>query len=125
MARKKKILIVEDEKPIVEYIEALLGLSGYETIVAMDGRRAIDTARESFPDLILLDVMLPKLNGFDVCKIIRQDPALAKTPVVMLTSLNQVGDIDKAYEVGATDYITKPFDSNKLIPKIKKNLGEE
>lgn len=121
---KKKILIVEDEKEIADPIQALLHLSGYETVLSMDGRDAVEKAREVVPDIILLDVMLPRLNGLDACKIIKEDPRLKQVPVIMLTGLNQLGDAEKAFEMGASDYLSKPFDVDRLIAKIKKLVGD-
>jgi len=119
---KKKVLIVEDDPTISQPVEALLGLSGYETHLAADGRDAVYKARDVKPDIILLDVVLPVLNGFDVCKLLREDPATKAIPVIMLTSLSQVGDAEKAFDMGATDYLAKPFDVDRLLEKIKKQL---
>lgn len=124
MAAKKKILIAEDERAIAEFIEALLGLNNYQTAIASNGREAVDKARDLFPDLILLDVMMPKLSGLDVCKILREDPAFKSTKIMMLTSLTQMGDAEKAFEVGANDYLGKPFEAERLLQKIKKILGD-
>jgi DNA-binding response OmpR family regulator len=121
-AVKKKILIVEDDRAIAEYVEALLSLNAYDTQVAYHGREAVDKAREFFPDLILLDIMLPKLSGLDVCKLLREDAAFNKTKIVMLTSLTQMGDAEKAFNVGANDYLGKPFEADRLLQKIKKHL---
>ncbi|HOW28919.1 MAG TPA: response regulator [Elusimicrobiota bacterium] len=121
---KKKILVVEDERAIAEYLEALLGLSGYTIQISMDGKAAVEQAREWFPDLVLLDIMLPKLNGFDVCKILKQDAALKNVPIIMLTSLSQMGDVERAFDSGANDYLSKPIDAERLVQKIKKYLPE-
>jgi two-component system, OmpR family, alkaline phosphatase synthesis response regulator PhoP len=122
--KKKKVLIVEDEPPIAEFLEVLLNLSGYDTRIARDGRAGIETAREFFPDLILLDILLPKVSGFDVCKILREDAAFKNTIIIMLTALTQLGDTEKAFSLGATDYLGKPIDSDRLLQKIRKHLGE-
>ncbi len=124
MAKKKKILIVEDERDAAEFVESLLILGGYETHISRDGQDAINRARNLFPDLILLDIMLPKLNGFEVCKLLKRDPALQSTPIIMVTSLHQMGDAEKAFAVGANDYITKPYDSTRLMAKVKKHLPQ-
>jgi DNA-binding response OmpR family regulator len=123
VAKKRKILVVEDDKAVADYLESLLDVQGYDVQVCMNGRDAVKTAREIFPDLVLLDVMLPDINGYAVCKLIRQDPALAKTPIVMVTSLNQIGDVDNAFTAGADDYLTKPFELERLLQKVKKHLG--
>lgn len=121
---KKKVLIAEDERAIAEFIEALLNLNNYQTVIAANGREAVDKARDVFPDLVLLDIMMPKLSGLDVCKILREDPAFKNTKIMMLTSLTQMGDAEKAFEVGANDYLGKPFEAERLLQKIKKLLGE-
>ncbi len=124
MAQKKKILIVDDEHNIAEYLQTLLSLSGYETIMAFDGRAGVTEARDKKPNLILLDIMMPKLNGIDTCQLIKEDSSIKSIPIVMLTSLSQMSDIEKAFAAGAVDYITKPFDTQRLIQKVKKHLGE-
>ena len=119
---RKKILIADDDKSIAECLEILLGLSGYEVLVAFDGQEAVMKARSAVPDLILLDMVMPKLSGFDACKIIKTDPALQHIPVIALTSLSQMGNIDKAYTAGADDYQHKPFDNAHLLGKVEKLL---
>jgi DNA-binding response OmpR family regulator len=124
MAAKKKILVVDDDKNIVDFVQNLLNLSGYDATIAVDGRSAITKAREILPNLILLDIMMPNLNGIDTCHIIKDDAGLKSIPVIMLTSLSQMNDIEKAFAAGASDYMTKPFDAQRLLQKIKKHLGE-
>jgi CheY-like chemotaxis protein len=121
---RKKILIADDDKSVAECLEILLGLSGYEVFVAGDGQEAVQKARIVVPDLILLDMIMPKLNGFDACKIIKNDPVLRKIPLIALTSLTQMGDMEKAYAAGADDYQHKPFDNGRLLGKVKKYLPE-
>ena len=120
---RKKILIADDDKSIAECLEILLGLSGYEVFVAFDGQQAVKQAQSVVPDLILLDMVMPKLSGFDACKIIKNDPALRHIPVIALTSLTQMGDMEKAYTAGADDYQHKPFDNVHLLEKVKKLLA--
>jgi two-component system, OmpR family, alkaline phosphatase synthesis response regulator PhoP len=119
---RKKILIADDDKSVAECLEILLGLCGYEVLVAFDGQEAVKTARSVVPDLILLDMVMPKLSGFDACKIIKDDPALRHIPVIALTSLSRMGNIEKAYSAGADDYQHKPFDNDHLLEKVKKLL---
>lgn len=119
---KKKILVVEDEPDIAESLDARLGLADYEVVIAHDGQEGVTKARAEKPDLILLDVMLPKIDGFEVCRILRSESATKNTPVIMLTALQSLGDVDKAFEVGATAYISKPFTNERLLAKVKKLL---
>ena len=104
---EKTVLIVEDERAIVEILKFNLKREGYETMEALDGETGLKLALEGDPDLILLDVMLPKLNGFDICAAIRK--AGRVTPVIMLTAREEETDKVFGLEAGADDYITKPF----------------
>ncbi|MCX8075208.1 MAG: response regulator transcription factor [Clostridia bacterium] len=115
----KKILIVDDEKPIVDILKFNLEKEGYTTIEAYDGEEAVQKALSENPDLILLDVMLPKLDGFTVCKKIRQS---LNCPILMLTAKEDVVDKIIGLELGADDYMTKPFSIRELIARIKANL---
>ena len=115
----KKILIVDDEKPIVDILKFNLEKEGYTTIEAYDGEEAIEKAIAEKPDLILLDVMLPKLDGFTVCKKLRQT---LTCPILMLTAKEDVVDKIIGLELGADDYMTKPFSIRELIARIKANL---
>jgi len=116
----KKILIVEDEKNIVDILSFNLGREGYETLAAYDGAAGLKLALEQDPDLILLDLMLPKMNGFDVCKAVREkDPS---TPIIMLTARESESDKVFGLEVGADDYITKPFSMRELLARVKANI---
>jgi len=115
----KKILIVDDEKPIVDILKFNLEKEGYKTIEAYDGEQAVEMAFESNPDLIILDVMLPKMDGFSVCKKIRQK---LTCPIIMLTAKEEVVDKIIGLELGADDYMTKPFSIRELTARIKANL---
>lgn len=116
----KKILIVEDEKNIVDILSFNLSREGYDTLEAYDGAAGLKLALEEHPDLILLDLMLPKMNGFDVCKAVREQDS--STPIIMLTA--REGESDKVFglEVGADDYITKPFSMRELLARVKANI---
>lgn len=118
-----KILIVEDEPAIAENLQALLNAKGYEVSLAGDGSAGVAQARKDKPDVVLLDVMLPKMGGFDVCRILKMDPAFAKTKVVMITGLGRMGDVETAFKNGADDYIIKPFDAERLFKKLDKVLA--
>ena len=117
---KKKILIVDDEKPIVEILTYNLHKEGYETIEAYDGEQAITLALTQKPDLILLDIMLPKVDGLTVCKRIRH--TLTNVPILILSAKDEEIDKILGLELGADDYITKPFSVRELMARVKGNL---
>ena len=116
----KKILIVDDEKSIVDILKFNLEKSGYQTVCAYDGQEGLRCAREENPDLILLDVMLPYMNGFDVCKAIRDDGS--NVPIIMLTAREEENDKIFGLELGADDYITKPFSVRELMARVGTNI---
>ena len=116
----KKILIVEDEKNIVDILSFNLSREGYETLEAYDGAAGLKLALEEDPDLILLDIMLPRMNGFDVCKAVREKNT--SIPIIMLTVREEESDKVFGLEVGADDYITKPFSMRELMARIKANI---
>ncbi|MDO4563246.1 MAG: response regulator YycF [Clostridia bacterium] len=116
---ERTILIVDDEKPIVDILKYNLKNSGYNVIEAYDGEEGLKAALEKKPDLILLDVMLPKMDGFEVCKRIREK---FQTPILMLTAREEEVDKVLGLELGADDYITKPFSVRELLARVKANL---
>jgi DNA-binding response OmpR family regulator len=117
-----KILVVDDEPDAVELICFNLKASGFEVTSAADGAAALKAARLHLPDLILLDLMLPEIDGLEVCKLLRRDPATAAIPIVMLTA--RAAEIDRVLglELGADDYVTKPFSPRELVLRIRKLL---
>jgi len=115
----RKILIVDDEKPIVDLISFNLKKEGHETIEAHDGEEAYNLALSEKPDLILLDVMLPKMDGFTVCRKLREK---ISTPIIMITAKEEEVDKVLGLELGADDYMTKPFGIRELIARVKANL---
>ena len=120
MDPKKKVLIVEDEKNIVDILRFNLQRAGYDTLEAFDGQDGLDKALSENPDLILLDVMLPKMNGFDVCKAIRAQGS--SVPVIILTAREEESDKVLGLEIGADDYITKPFSMRELVARVGANI---
>ena len=120
----KKILIVDDEPDLLEMVQISLETEGYECIVAYDGFRALDRARREKPDLIILDVMLPGLNGYKICRLLKFDEQYKHIPIIMLTAEAQEKDRLVGEETGADYYMTKPFAADKLIAKVAELLGK-
>lgn len=112
----KKILVVDDEKKIVDIVKAYLEKEGYQVVVAYDGISALELAKSQSPDLIVLDLMLPEISGWDVCRQLRKN---SDTPIIMLTARDEVPDRIVGLELGADDYITKPFSPNELVSRIR------
>jgi DNA-binding response OmpR family regulator len=118
-----RILIVDDEPNIVVSLEFLMKREGYETAVASDGEAALAALAEKTPDLVVLDVMLPKLNGFEVCQRIRADPRWRAVKVVMLTARGRETEVAKGMAVGADAYVTKPFSTREVVAQIRQLLA--
>ncbi len=116
----KKILVVEDERNIVDILTFNLQREGYDTLEALDGAAGLRLALEQDPDLILLDLMLPKLDGFQVCRTLREQSRA--TPIIMLTAREEETDKVLGLELGADDYITKPFSMRELLARVKSNI---
>jgi len=116
---KEKILIVEDEKDIVKMLNYNLKKEGLKTLSVRNGEDAIDSARSEHPDLIILDLMLPGIDGLEVCKTLKGDSKSASIPIIMLTAKGQESDKVVGLELGADDYVTKPFSPRELIARIK------
>lgn len=116
----KKVLIVEDDQLIFSILSRELTGAGYEVLNAFDGEQAITTTREQRPDLILLDILLPRKNGFEVLQALKADPELASIPVVILSNLGQPEDIQKGRELGAIDYMVKvEFEPKQIVAKVR------
>jgi len=115
----KSILIVEDETDIMNLIAWHLGNDGYTTFQAPDGQKGLELAEEKLPDLILLDLILPGMDGLEVCKSLHQNPSTKSIPVVMLTARGEEVDRIVGFELGADDYIVKPFSPRELILRIR------
>ena len=120
MAEEKTVLIVEDEKNIVDILRFNLERKGYKTLEAYDGEEGLRMAREDRPDLILLDIMLPKMIGFDVCEALRKGGD--NVPIILLTAREEEDDKVRGLEIGADDYITKPFSMREVIARVEANI---
>ena len=120
MDQKKTVLIVEDEKNIVDIIRFNLQREGYNTLEAYDGEAGLAAAEQNNPDLVLLDVMMPKMSGFEVCKALRKNGS--NVPVIILTAREEEEDKILGLEIGADDYITKPFSMRELLARVKANI---
>jgi len=114
-----RILIVEDDPDIVELVAYNLDEEGYETLSALDGQQGIASARQHRPDLIILDIMLPECDGFEVCRTLKADPATAQIPILILSAKSQETDKVVGLELGADDYVTKPFSPRELIARVR------
>jgi DNA-binding response OmpR family regulator len=121
-----RILIVDDEPNIVVSLEFLMRREGYAVSVARDGEEGLASIRAELPDLVLLDVMMPKLNGYDVCQQVRSDPALARIRIVLLTAASaRSADVDKGLALGDDAYIPKPFGTRDLVIQVHSLLDAE
>ena len=123
MNKKKRILIVDDEEDIVSLIRMSLNLANFDTLEALSGRQALELLKKDKPDLILLDIMMPEMDGYEVCRQIKRNRKLKKVPVVMLTAKGQKNDAEEGLESGADDYIIKPFDPYELGERVREMLG--
>jgi two-component system phosphate regulon response regulator PhoB len=121
---KTRILVVDDEPDVLDLVTYNLGQAGFQTDTAADGAEALRKARASVPDLILLDLMLPEMDGLEVCKLLRRDPKTSAIPIIMLTA--RASEIDRivGLELGAADYVPKPFSPRELVLRVKKRLEQ-
>jgi two-component system, OmpR family, alkaline phosphatase synthesis response regulator PhoP len=120
----KKILVVDDEPDLVETVRYPLEMEGYQVLVAYNGEDGLNQARKDGPDLIILDLMLPKLDGYKVCRLLKFDERYKHIPILMLTAKTQEKDKLLGKETGADEYMTKPFDIDKLLEKVKSYLSK-
>jgi len=118
----KKVLVVDDQKDNVFVLEDRLKREGYEILKAFNGQKCIEIAEEQMPDIILLDVMMPGLSGFEVCKILTSSKVTKNIPVILVTALNEAADLNEGFLAGAFDYIKKPFNRIELIARVKAAL---
>jgi len=114
--RKTRILVVDDELSIIKFLRATLKAENYEALAAMDGAEALQTIEMELPDLVILDIMMPKVDGFEVCRRLRE---WSQIPIIMLSARGDEGDKVKCLELGADDYVTKPFGASELVARVK------
>lgn len=117
-----RILIVDDDKEVVRLMRAYLEQAGFETLVAYDGETALHVMRREKPDLLLLDLMLPDRDGWEVTRVVRSDPGLSQTPIIMLTARVDVTDRIVGLAMGADDYVTKPYDPREVVARVRARL---
>jgi two-component system alkaline phosphatase synthesis response regulator PhoP len=122
-ATPSRVLIVEDEQNILLSLEFLLGKEGYLVNTACDGAAALRALQEQAPDLVLLDVMLPLIDGFELCRLIRENPALRGTRIMLLTARGREAEIARGLALGADSYLTKPFSTRDLMEKVRSLLS--
>lgn len=120
----KKILIVDDEQDIVESLKFVLEVSGYVCYTAYNGEDGLRLAKEIMPDLIILDVMMPKINGYKISRLLKYDAKYKNIPILMVTARSQEEDKLIGEETGADEYITKPFDLDEVVKKVEQYLGK-
>lgn len=119
----QRVLIAEDEPHIVESLRFILDLEGYEVLAVTDGREVLDAVRRHMPDVVILDVMMPNCNGFEVLKSLKADSVLASIPVLMLTAKGQERDRDTALGLGADVFVTKPFSNRDVLDRVRRLAG--
>ena len=119
------VLLVDDEPNILLSLKFLMQKEGYEVLVAENGDEAISIARRNLPDLVILDVMLPSPNGYEVCQTLRAEPELNATHILMLTAKSNPAEREKGLAMGADDYISKPFSNRELVDKVRSILGSD
>lgn len=122
---KKKILLVDDESDMIETMVIQLEAVGYEVISAFDGLEGLEKAKKESPDLIILDIMLPKMSGYKVCGLLKKDSRYSRIPIILFTARAQESDKVMGKDAGADAYVTKPFDAKNLLLKIRKLLKME
>lgn len=122
MTATKKILVVDDDPYILMSLEFLMKKNGYDVMVARNGTEALDIVEKQVPHIVLLDIMMPDVDGYEICKHIRKTPELKQTKVVFMSAKTKEADIQKGYDLGAALYITKPFSTRELVKQIKELL---
>ena len=121
--QRKKILCVDDSATILMMERMILSKGPYDLVTAADGEEAVSKALAERPDLILMDIVMPRMNGFDACRRIRQEEATRATPVIMVTTRGEVQNMENGFESGCNDYVTKPINAAELLTKLRNYLG--
>ncbi|MGZ3459619.1 MAG: response regulator [Archangium sp.] len=121
---KKKILLVDDSRTVLLMHQMLLADRGYELLTARDGQEALEKAVAEHPDIIFLDVLMPGMDGFSACQALRAHESTRHIPIIMVTTRGEPHNVQRGYESGCSDYLTKPFNSNALLDKLERYLGE-
>ncbi|MCZ6766082.1 MAG: response regulator [bacterium] len=121
--QKGRILVVDDESYILHILDFSLGAEGFEVVTAPNGEKAVEKARQLQPDLIVLDIMMPVLDGYETCRRLKQQPETKEIPVLLLTAKGREVDKRLGFDVGAVDYIVKPFSPTRLIERIEEIIG--
>jgi DNA-binding response OmpR family regulator len=124
MAAKGRVLVVDDEIYILHILDFSLGMEGYDVMTATDGESALQKVEAERPDLVVLDIMMPKMDGYQVCRAIKTNPDTASTPVILLSARGRNVDVKAGMEAGADDYITKPFSPRKLTERVNALLAQ-
>lgn len=124
MSPKKKILLVDDSQTVLLMEKMILSKGPYSVVTANDGEEAVRKAAAEKPDLILLDVIMPKMNGFEACRALREQEATSATPIIMVTTRGEENNVETGYASGCSDYITKPINGPELLAKLRGFLGE-
>jgi len=119
---ENRVLIADDNEPNVELLEAYLGDTDCQIAIASDGQQTLDKVAEFQPHLILLDIMMPKLSGFEVCKKLKSDPSTRQIMILMVTALNELGDIERAVAAGCDDFLSKPINKVELLKRVENML---
>ena len=121
--QRKKILLVDDSATILMMERMILNKGPYDLVTATNGEEAVTKALHERPDLILMDVVMPKMNGFDACRRIRQEGPISATPIIMVTTRGEVQNMETGFESGCNDYVTKPINTTELLTKLRNFLG--
>ncbi|MFO0973271.1 MAG: response regulator [Phycisphaerae bacterium] len=124
-SERRQVLIVDDNLQNLELLEAYLeDVPGLQTLRATGGHEALEIARRARPDLMLLDIMMPRMSGFEVCTVLKSDPATAHIPVIMVTALNEFADVQRGREVGADEFLSKPVNRAELVSRVQQLLSQ-
>lgn len=121
---RKKILLVDDSSTVLLMERMILAKSAYDVVTARDGQEGVEKARAEKPDLILMDVVMPRMDGFEACRKLREHEATAAIPVIMVTTRGELASVETGYASGCTDYVTKPINGLELLAKVRSCLGQ-